>query len=132
MEDLGAGSTWALYHTESGSSLSGKDGVEMIRDTIRTIDEQLAGQRLSEQAHRRLLLDALDGALGQVEQLRLDDNRHVPRLLEDRIRTIVEAVDRRLGYDVDQFGSRTSKMHDIIFTAQSAVMGTRVVMGTRD
>jgi hypothetical protein len=94
----------------------------MIRDTIRAIDEQLSGQRLSEQAHRRLLLDALDVALGQVEQLRLDHIRHVPRLLEAQIRPVVEAVDRRLGYDVDQFGSRTSKMHDIIFTAQSVVM----------
>ena len=28
----------------------------------------------------------------------------------------------RLGYDVDQFGSKTSKMHDIILTAQSVVM----------
>ena len=94
----------------------------MLRHTIQTIDEQVSGQRLSEQANRRLLLDALDGVLGQVEQLLLDDIPRVPRLLEDRIRPIVEAVDRRLGYDVDQFGSKPTKMQDIIFTAQSVVM----------
>jgi hypothetical protein len=75
-----------------------------------------------ERTRQRLLLRALDGVLDQVEDLIVFDIPDVPPILEGRIRRVVDAVDARLGYDVDQFGSSPQKAQAIIYTAQTLVM----------
>lgn len=74
------------------------------------------------QPHPRLLLAALDDALDQVECLFLDDRLEVPSLLEARIRGVVERVDSRLAFQVDQMGASPGALQGIIFAAEGLLM----------
>jgi hypothetical protein len=94
----------------------------MIRLTTRTIERAAWPRPAGPGDEARRGLDALDKALEQVEQLLLDDVREVPYLLQEEIRHVVDRVDVRLGYTIDQLGSRAVTMQDIIYTAQAIVM----------
>jgi hypothetical protein len=78
------------------------------------------------QLNQRLLLAALDDALDQVEGLFLDDIPEVPLLLGEQIRRVVETVDTRLGYQVDQMGASPGALQGIIFDAEALVMKRRL------
>ena len=74
------------------------------------------------QLSQRLLLAALDDALDQVEGLLLDDRLDVPLVLEAQVRRVVEVVDGRLGFEVDQMGASPGALQDIIFAAEAVLM----------
>lgn len=76
--------------------------------------------------NQRLLLAALDDALDAVERLLLDEILEVPRLLEEQIRRVVEVVDTRLGFQVDQMGMSPGALQGIIFAAEGVLMKRHV------
>jgi hypothetical protein len=78
------------------------------------------------QLNQRLLLAALDDALDEVEGLFLRDIIEVPLFLGEQVRRVVEVVDSRLGFQVDQMGASPGALHGIIFDAEALVMKRRL------
>jgi len=83
------------------------------------------------QNSQRLLLAALDEALDQVEGLFLDEILEVPLLLAEQVRRVVDAVDRQLGFQVDQLGASPGALQDIIFEAEAVLMKRRHALSLR-
>jgi len=71
---------------------------------------------------QRGLLAALDDGLDQVERLFLDEILEVPLLLEEQIRRVVDVVDTRLAFQVDQMGASPGALQGIIFAAEALLM----------
>ena len=78
------------------------------------------------QLNQRLLLAALDDVLDEVEGLFLRDILEVPLFLGEQVRRVVEVVDSRLGFQVDQMGASPAALQGIIFDAEALVMKRRL------